>query len=120
MRLRCLLQQRSDLQGLLGIDRPRRLVGEDNPRLVNQSTGQGHPLPLAAGDLRWLGAQNTAQAEFFGQPFKVLQPNGAPRQSRGQSDVFRNREKGQQGPVLKDESDGSAVFGRVFKAQSLK
>jgi hypothetical protein len=49
--LRDLLQQADDLEPALGVERGGRFVGEDDRRLVGESTRDGDSLLLAAGEL---------------------------------------------------------------------
>src|SRR5579884_489562 len=40
-----------------GIERPKRLIEEQQIRIENQSPHETHTLPLPAGDLRWVAVQ---------------------------------------------------------------
>src|SRR5262249_16703319 len=53
----------SDLALALGIERARRLVPEQRRRATGQRTGNGHPLPLAAGERLWPGGGPVGQTE---------------------------------------------------------
>ena len=56
------LQQAHDLQGPGGVQIPRGLVGDDGAGVVQQGPGDGHPLLLAAGELRGQAAALVGQA----------------------------------------------------------
>ncbi|MNC70646.1 hypothetical protein D3C75_1214790 [compost metagenome] len=59
-----------EIGGRLGIQGPRRLIGKNNPRLMNEGSGRGGPLLLPAGDFRRVFILQLIDAQFPGHLLK--------------------------------------------------
>ena len=86
-----------------------RLVGQRSAGLIGQGPGDGHPLLLAAGELRRLVVQAARPdpAGPAGPPPAPAPARGSCRRSLRQGDVVQGREFRQQMVELIDEADRS-------------
>ncbi len=71
-RSRASCEQIEDALGVLRVERPGRLVGEQQPRVVGEGARDSHPLALAAGEVHGERVDAVAQAD------RVEQGGGAP------------------------------------------
>ena len=101
------LEQRQD--GLAGglVEVAGGLVGEDDGRLAGQGPGDGHPLPLSAGELRGPGRRPRTEADevegIHGPPPPLGLTNPGVEQSVGH--VVQNGLVLGQEELLEDEPD---------------
>ena len=73
-----LLEQLHHLDGGLGVEGTRRLVGQDNLGLGNQRSGNGHTLLLSTGELVGIVLSPIEQSQFI----QVFQRKGVPLLTR--------------------------------------
>ena len=104
-----LLEHLEDFLAGAGIEVAGRLVGEEHPRPVDQRSGDGHALLLAAGKLRRLVVDAVRQAdllEHLGCALSLLLL-GEVLLGIGQrhQDVLQRRRARQQVEALEDETD---------------
>src|SRR5439155_17976701 len=104
---RQLPQYRNDLVGSLAVEVPRRLVGQQNARLVRQCARDRNALLLAAGELRRKVARTRRETDLLqqirgaGATLRVVQAQGHHREL----DVLGRRQRRDQIEALEDESD---------------
>ena len=106
----------------LRVQRGKRLVQQQHPRLVDKGAGNGHPLFLAAGKLIGL---------FVGVAFKLHQAQvlgnlgldlafGSLFKPHGKRHVFKNRKVGKQGVILEHRICLPPVGGQVQHIAAVK
>ena len=104
-------QQPAD--GLAGgaVQRPGRLVGQQHGRRVDQRPGDGHPLPLPAGQPPGIGVPVLRDAQLVQQPGHRGPGLAARRagQLGGQQHVVRHGQVVQQVEELEDHPDPAAA-----------
>ena len=105
-----------DLFAGLAVEVAGRLVGKDQPWLVDQRPGNGHALLLAAGDAAGQGLRIAAEADLVEHLACALAPGvhiDAGVDQR-QGDVVFKVHARQQVEALKDETDGLAAQAGEF------
>ena len=98
----------------LGVERPERFIQEQHARLRGQGAGQGHALPLAAGELRRVAPFQLFQLhqrQQLAHPRRDLGVLPAP-DAQAEGDVLEDRHVTEQGVMLEHEAD-VAVAGRL-------
>ena len=102
-----LRKQVHDDLGALGIERRRRLVGENDARPVGERAGDGDALRLAAGKLRRHGVLAVADLEIVEQLDGPLSRVGGidAGQMQHERDIVGGIEERQQVVELEDEPD---------------
>ena len=65
-------QPAAQLLAHLGVERAERLVEQQHARLDRQRPGQGHALPLAAGELRGIALGEALELDQLEQPHHPL------------------------------------------------
>ena len=109
-------EQAEHLVASLGIERPGGLVGQYHPAAVHQRAGDGHPLPLAAGERRRPVSQAPAHAQRLQQRLRPNRPARA-RQAgiaRRKLDVLPRRRRAEQVVGLEHEAERIAAQGGEF------
>jgi hypothetical protein len=97
------------LGGRRRVERPGRLVTEDDRRLVDERPADADPLELPARGLRDVPVRQVGDAGPLHQPHRPLVELGAGRQARQvgrQHDVVQQAQVLQQVHVLEDEAHG--------------
>src|SRR5690606_18422878 len=100
-----------------GIQRPERLVQEEDPRLHRKGPRERDPLPLSAGELMRVAGSETVelhQGEKLMDPTLDLGVGGSrgPRTDpEPEGDVLEDRHVPEEGVVLKDESHAALPHG---------
>ena len=97
------------------VEVPRRLVGEDQRRLVDQRPGDADPLLLASGELARQMAQPLAQAHPA-QRLLGLAAVGHAVDVLGEHDVLQRGEVGDQMELLEDQADRPLPVARQLAA----
>ena len=95
------------------IEGGERLVEEEQPRIADESAGEGDSLGLAAGELAGSVFGVIAEADST-EPIQCRLPGLAPRRSSGaqtERDVLHGREVRKQEVVLEDDADRSLLGG---------
>ena len=90
------------------VDVPRRLVGQQDRRLIGQGAGDGHALLLTPGKLRRMVIQTRFQAHLLQQSPRAIPPLGAPESPAVQQRQFHVLQGGgprEQIEILKHETD---------------
>jgi len=88
-----------------------RFVGKEDFRPVDEGTGQGHPLLLAAGELVGVVVEALAQADAF-EAFGGGRSGAAdPAQFEWHEDVFPCGERGEELETLENKSRGGIAQG---------
>jgi hypothetical protein len=97
----------------LGIEVPRRLVGQQEWRLQDQCAAQRRALALAAGELAREVVEAVGEADFVQQTPRVGFELGgrAAGDAPGEHDVLERREVRQELVELEDEADGAVAEG---------
>ena len=103
-----LLEEHQHLETRPRVEVPRRLVGQNDRRIVYQCAGDGHALHLSARHLVAAVQQPVAESDGFERGHGTVAPFG--RRTGGvvhqrQFDVLDGRRLGQQVVVLEDETD---------------
>ena len=109
------LQQHHDLQGSLGVQVPRGLVGDDHAGVVDQSPGDGHPLLLAAGELPRILVRlllQPHQLQHIGDAPAHL-PGGGADGPHGKGQVLIHRLLLNQPEVLENDAQRPAHIGHL-------
>jgi len=91
----------------LGVEVGERLVEEEHIRVAHHRPGQGHPLPLTAGELPGLALQQPVDAEHLCRPLHLAGdavPGCALRLER-EGDVLCHREMRVERVALEDHRD---------------
>ncbi|MCK7518223.1 MAG: hypothetical protein MZV64_11125 [Ignavibacteriales bacterium] len=101
-----LLEQRDDLEGQLGVEVARRLVGQDDLGVVDDGPGDGHALLLAvgqaAGELPHLLVEVDLLERGEDAPADLLAPDAHDLERHG--DVLEDRPVEHQAEVLEDDA----------------
>ena len=97
----------------LGVEGAERLVEQQHLRLDRQRPGQGHALPLAAGELRGIAICQPVQPnqvqQFLTRAFDLGCSAAADAQAEGH--VLEHGHVAEQGVVLEDEADVAIAGG---------
>lgn len=109
MRASRLQEEVEDPRSSGGVKRTGGLICEDEPRLLGESTRDGHSLPLTTGE------SPRAGAEPVREPHRLKRLSGKPsgvsgvmtREYEPVLDVLQRGEVGEQPEVLEHETDGS-------------
>ena len=103
--------QRAEVLADLGVERAERLVEQQHARLDGERAGEGHPLLLAAGELRRIAAAEAAELDDVEQLLDAPRDLGprrpqAPRTDlEAVGDVVGHRHVAEQRVMLEDEAD---------------
>jgi hypothetical protein len=113
-----------ELEDALGrplVQVPRRLVGQQEQRLVHQRARDGHPLPLAAGELVRIGARLVRQPHLREHAVGARRDGGAlgSRHLQREGDVLLGGAVAQEAEVLEDDAHLAAQHGDVALADEL-
>jgi hypothetical protein len=101
-----LLQQREHLLAGRGVEGSRRLVGQQEPRLVREGPGDRYPLALTPGEDRRTGGASLREPDLGQQVACPPFPLGAgPPAEHRHLDVLRRGERREQVRELEDETD---------------
>jgi len=113
-------EKRADFPGVVGIEVACRFVGEQQERLVDESTAESDALTFAAGELARSVADAAAQAdpvEEFATAILFCGPDARTGQKRDE-DVFENGKLREEVVVLKDEADArTAETGEIVRGE---
>ncbi len=99
------LQQLEDVAAVGGIQVARRLVGEQDRRVVGERAGERDALLLAAGQLRRIVMPAIGQADLVQQPARAAAASGAPAISIGTEHVLVGGQRRNQVKELEHEAD---------------
>ena len=102
------VQQPDDLLAVAPVERAGRLVGEAEPRALEQGTPHGHALLLAAGELVGADVAAAAQAELvehLGDAAAGLAARGALAPADDHLQLLAGRQRGEQVEALEDEAE---------------
>jgi hypothetical protein len=105
--VRLLAQQFEDLRRVVLIEVAGWLIGEEQPRLVDQGAGDRHPLHLATAEVPRRGVELAAQPDLLEQRRRPLVRATAvhPGDRRRQLDVLAGAEAGEEVEELEDEAE---------------
>ena len=106
------LENFHDVLARFGVEVTRRLVGQDQLRVGDQSTGASDSLLLAAGKLRGVMLQSVLQPDATERLDGELLRLGGIRVDKRQLDVFYRRGAREQMKLLEDESDLAVAHPR--------
>src|SRR6202022_2268127 len=110
-----LQEQLDDLPGGRRVEVPGRLIGEKDPRIVDERPRDRDPLLLAAGKLIGELVLFALQADDAEHLFdlRLEVPQGAFGDAQREGDILENREVGEQLEILKDHADLATQKGQV-------
>ena len=116
-----LLKHPQHLPAGMGVQRARRLVGQDDRRVAGQGAGDGHTLLLAAGELVGLVPELAAQAHPLQRCDGAVARRCAAAHAgvdEGDFHVFQQGQLGQQIVLLEDEAQLLVPDGRQLHGGS--
>jgi YfiH family protein len=107
-------EQAEKLGGKIGVEVPGGLVGENQPRLIDQCPGDGDPLLLAAGEGLGIGRLPVMESESLEH---VVGPamglaGRDPMEPKDEGDVLENRLSTEQLEVLENHPDFPPQLGQ--------
>ncbi len=99
-----------------GIQRPGRLIRQEDATAVHQGAGDGNPLLLSTGKLMRAMMKAVTESELLQQPHRPVPTRGR-RHARVDGwdlDIFQSGFRGHEVIALKDKSKGLTTQARLF------